>query len=77
MYIWGNISSLSEGSYRLGLLDLGQASVEDGALIREVDAIELLNNLLLHQLFRPAVRPINDYQPVQMYCQDGPLPYIV
>ena len=46
----------------LGLFDLGQASVEDGALVCEVDAIELLRNLLGDQFLCPAVWAINDHQ---------------
>ena len=50
-------------SHLLSLFDFGQASVEDGALVCEVDAIELLRNLLSDQLLRPAVWAINDDQP--------------
>ena len=51
------------GAHLLGLLDLGEASVKDSALIREVNAIEFLHNLLVHQLLCPAVWPIDDHQP--------------
>ena len=50
-------------SYLLSLFDFGQASVEDGALVCEVNAIKLLRNLLSDQLLRPAVWAINDDQP--------------
>ena len=50
-------------NHLLSLFDLGEASVKDGALVCEVDAIELLRNLLSDQLLRPAVWAINDDQP--------------
>ena len=50
-------------NHLLSLFDLGQASVEDGALVCEIDAIELLRNLLSDQFLRPAVWAINDDQP--------------